>query len=704
MSLSDSDIIQESRDMRQEARRGWDPYIRVSNEDFKYFLGDQWNMRDKNYLKSQGRNCLVFNRIHRNIKMVSGVERKTRHSLVARPVEETDEETADILSASLLWSANADNMMATRSEAFEGSLITGANLLKFSLDYSLDPQGDVKLDRLSHNQFLLDPNFSRRDLSDCQYILERYVMRKEQAMVLLPKRASDIAKVQSKGSAGHFAGTSKSKGGDLITWDEDWVRTTVKRKVLIDQKLGEQHLIPEGRDLADIDKLLSNFPHLTVKTQYIPTVERRILIEGIPFSVEEDPLKIRDLPHTAILCFFHPEYEDSFRDLGGTLNNPDYGNFFRKESVTDSSLRLQGLVRCMKDPQTEVNKTRSQLLDWQQSKINTGFIVKNGAVVNVDDLYQSGQGKTIWVDDQSSMDDVRERMIQDLPPGFFQMKEMMDKDLVEIPGITDELLGIPEEGSGQMSGLLARLRQGAGLTTLRDIFDNYSHALKILGEKHLKIMVNNWKAEKFERITNKPATKALEERSLKRFDIVVEEAPDAATQKALAFQQAMQAKALGFDIPDSYAIDMMMIENKTELRKALEANEQLRSQQAQLEMEDRRMLHQLQRAKVFGDIGLGVERIARSEADRGLARERISELQENQAQAQLARIKAIKEIEAMETDQLIKLIQLTKGIEERQIQEAEQIQKQQEARGEADFQRVTEFVLGEQNGQNEAAL
>jgi hypothetical protein len=122
----------------------------------------------------------------------------------------------------------------------------------------------------------------------------------------------------------------------------------------------------------------------------------------------------------------------------------------------------------------------------------------------------------------------------------------------------------------------------------------------------------------------------------------------------------------------------MPIQDKSSLREAMakQAEQQQFVQQQQLE--DQARLRELQRAKVFSDVGLGVERIARAEADRGLAVERVSELQENNSMAVLNRVKAVKEIEAMDDARLLRLLEFFKNQEQEQVSKNVAAQRAQE--------------------------
>lgn len=694
----ESEIFKLFKDCHEFAFRAWSPFLKEAQKDLACYLGDQWEHNDRAYLESQKRNALVFNRVRRNVKMITGFERKSRNSLIAQPVENSDELASNQLSAVLLWLYNSQNFANINSDAFEGALKTGINLLQLSMDFTDDPiDGDIKLKRVPYNAFLLDPRFTERDLSDCEFIIQRRVLSKEAVKALIPFRADDIELLDGTGPDGRFP---MFDGGQLankkksLKYDEFWVREFREEKVLIDKISGNMRILdPKKTDIRKLQFAAENVENLEVIDKRIPTVKLNILVEGIVMFSGEDPWKIGDFPHVPVMAFWDPEHSANnshFHD--GTPGRDDLGHFFSHHHSGDFALKLQSLVRPTRDPQTEANKRRSKMLDIIDSQLNSGWIAKEGSVKNKNSLYRGGQGEVVWLDEMSQPGDLQKVPPADIPAGLFQLSQQMDNDIVEIAGVTDELLGLTDDSNLQMSGVLAKLKQGAGLTVLQDLFDNYRLSQKLLGGKLIKMIQKNWSPQKIARIINDVPAQEFFTKKFGKYDISVEESMETPSQRALAYAQLMQARQAGIAVPDSIIIDFMPLQDKAKLKEAIEQQEQQQAQIQQQQLEDQTRLRELQRAKVFSDIGLGIERIARAEADRGLARERISELQENQANAVLERFKAIKEIQGMDDDRLMRLLRLVQAMEEGQKQQAEGLQQGQGERAEDQFGQALGFV------------
>jgi hypothetical protein len=103
-------------------------------------------------------------------------------------MEGGDLETASQLNMVALWALQWQNGYHVASDAFEGALKTGMNLLNIYNDRNLN----THFERFMYNQFLVDPAFTRVDLADCHFGIMRKYVTGEAAKMLLPGKESLI--------------------------------------------------------------------------------------------------------------------------------------------------------------------------------------------------------------------------------------------------------------------------------------------------------------------------------------------------------------------------------------------------------------------------------------------------------------------------------------------------------------------------------
>jgi len=539
------------------------------------------------------------------------------------------------------------------SEAFEGALITGLNMISLWMDYSNDRiNGDIKMDVEPFNSFIMDPYFTKMDLSDCRYIIRRRYVTEREAKSLLPRASSDIDKLKPYENDGKFSYMVQSRRGmceGLYAYDELWQKTRKKAKLLIDNVTGETRVWRGTRNsLAEFRR---TFPWIETKTIYEPAMQYTVLINSEPMWQGDDPAGIDDYPFVPVVAYYEPQYD-----------RLDY--------------RLQGVVRAVRDAQEEYNKRRSKMVDILDSQVNSGWIVKENTVNNPQDLYRTGQGVVIETSSTAVAGDLQKIQSPEIPQSMFALTEELNKSIMEISGASEELMGVADQGNSEISGVLAKVRAYNSLTTLQDLFDRLNLSQKIIGQKIIKLIQNNWTPEKVQRITNREPTQEFYNHEFGKYDSVVREGMLTDTQRNMAYAQALQARNAGIPIPDSFIIDMLPIANKQELRKAYEQQEQQQQAQQQKMQEQEDLSKKLANAEVISRLSLADERRKRSVADLALARERVSESVQNRAQALLDSVKTVKEIQGMDQERFLNGMEFILELAERG---AEQEQAQVES-------------------------
>lgn len=320
-------------------------------------------------------------------------------------------------------------------------------------------------------------------------------------------------------------------------------------------------------------------------------------------------------------------------------------------------LKIQGLTRSIYDAQRQYNRRHSQIIDLMESVINTGWISKNGAVVDPTMLLQSGQSRNVVLNDGFDVNtDIREINAPQVPPGYLQYQDIIDKNIMEIPGGSEELLGISSSGDSQVSGRLAEVRASNGLKGNRGLFDNLEQSLKWLGQIVLKTIQLNFTPGKVWRITKRDPTPEFFSGEFGQYDCVIKQAILTQTQKAAYYQNLLQLRDMGIAIPDDEIIDAAPLQGKIRLRERMQQIAQQQQQAAQIEMENNNRQAQLELSQIDNNLALAQERRARVLADIGLARERISEGEQNKAKALLDNAKTIAEIEDLDRNHFLELM------------------------------------------------
>jgi len=642
--VSDLSRITELNNHYEEDYYAWSPFYPEAETDLRYYLGDQWNAKEKQKLYEEGRSTFVFNKVKRNIDMITGYQAKNRLSSVVVPVENKDQVTADLRTKLLMHSMNQSDGYRTISKCFGGACKTGWNLASLWMDYRSDPiNGDVKMSREPYSGFICDPYLTQLDFSDCSNIIRRKYLGVEQVASMLPDQKKDVYRLHEMGWERDDKFTwlpyqRQPNGEDLLAYTEMYLQRWETVPMIVDMETGEFTEFDFGKDA--LNEYLRLYPQLKVVKKQKRIIELTVVVNNEVMKIEKNPYGLDEYPFVPFVSIFESE-----SDLW--------------------SLKVQSLIRCQRDPQTEINRRISQMTDLLDSQVNSGWIADEDAVINPRSLFQASQGKVIWRKSDAKPGSIEKIQPGQIPPSMFQLQEVFDKNIVEIAGINDAAFGIADNAND--SGVMMMLRQGAALTNLQDVFDNLRYSQKQLSKKMLKMM-QTWTPEKIFRITGeKPDDNYYDPESIK-YDVEIQEGMLTDSQKQMYFRQLVDLKGLGVPVTGEMLAKAAPIQGKTEFLQQIAEMEQqqAQAQQEQAKIQERILISQEEsnKAKSISDIALSKERFTRSVANMGLEDERAAKAVADRSDAALAKIKAIKELESMDQDNLMKYFAIIQSFEE----------------------------------------
>ena len=607
--------------------------------DTRFKAGDQtlWNDIYGN-LPAFRRRVFNFNRIRRVCNMVTGYQRRNRKSSIVVPQENSDEQTADQFSKTVLWAMNRDNTLETISEAFDGAVTTGMNLLSVWMDYRSDPiNGNISVDNVSYNGYLIDPFFKKHDLSDCNFIWTRKWLTKTQIKSLLPERKKDIDSLSANETQdGKFQYMPESYNygmKDLLTYDEFWYRDYRTQKLLVDVKSGET-MEWNGND-EDLKRFLNYAPEITVIENEVATTRLGIVVQGHVFYHGSNPMGIDLYPFVPVLGYYEPQ-------------------------IPYFPWRIQGIVRGLRDSQYLYNRRKVIELDILESQINSGWKYKEDSLVNPSDVFLQGQGRGLALKQEANMSDVERIQPPAVPQSMIELSRLLGDEIQQISGVNEELLGSADDDK---AGILSMLRQGAGLTTLQVLFDQLDFSQKQLGRVFLALIQKNFSPGKIKRIIEEEPTPQFYNKAFGTYDCAIEEGLNTSTQRQMQFKQLLALRELGIPVPTNLLVQSSTLQNKKEL---VEAIGQQEAQQSQLQQQQMNSQLQEQQAKTKdlemraqANAGLGLERASRVQENRALALERLAESEKDKDLGTLHKVKALKELESMDLTHLEGLLRIS---------------------------------------------
>jgi hypothetical protein len=606
------------------------------------------------YSESYGQNYqqyqkFFFNLVRRHGNMISGYQRKNRKSTITIPNQQDTDELSDDFNKSLRWCEDRDNFQEYFSESFENGIDVGINWLWLYPDYTYDPiSGDLLTDCVSQNNVLWDQNFHKQDMTDMNGIWRRRWVSKQSAQVLLPGYASEIKKMRSSGAKdGRFplqAELQNLQLANLFTYDEFYYRSTRRAKLVIDPYSGESMEWEDKEDEPDdmMQQVLQQQPWLRVIEKDIPTVKMVIKLGDHVVYHGNNFLNIDEYPTVPHLCYHEPD-------------------------ILSYSGRIMGYIRNLRDAQFLYNMRKVIELQILQSQVNAGWIYPVDAVVDSKAFRQNsgGDGWLIPLKAGRLPNEIQRIEPSALPASLMELSKSLAEDITNISGVNEELLGMAQDDK---AGILAMLRQSAGLVTLQSIFDRSDLTQRLYGKIRLKAIRKNFSKGKIRNILGHDPDPRFFNDFSQKYGIAVEEGNYSTTQRQTELQQYLYFKELGMPIADKTIMRAAFITNKKLAMQEMEEQTKSANQQQQAQME--------QQAKIDEIKGVGT--LAKAKLDMASVQEKMANINEinsqaekNEMESDLGLVKMAMELEDIQFNQIKSAFDLAISIKQAQQAERE---------------------------------
>lgn len=633
------DIVNEADERYMQNLSAWQLFFYDQIIDRKVYLGDQRYLNLYSGL-SYDHQKWIFNASMSVVNMVCGRQRQHRKATQMMPVHGSSDKTASQATKAIQSAYYLDDTYNTHSACFkEAAGITGLALEHSWIDYRRDPIcGDLRTECLTSDMLMMDAFWREMDLSDCQFIRTRKYMHKNQVKQMMPERAHDIdmlndqAYFDTKFTFMPQQYNIRRKG--FLAYDEYWYQTERMGTFIVDPNTYESTQVDLSKE--EMDRLKSQFPHIVIVKEKIPTVHLAIIINNVCFYDGPNPLGVDMYPYTPFV---------GYHDLAN--NNYAY--------------RYQGIIRNIRDPQYLYSYRKQLELDLLAAQFS-GVDVEEDALIDDQDAFKVGPGKVRFFK-KGRLQSLVDKPGANINPANYQATQFLKEDIQSFAGVTPELLG---QAADSDVGITEQLRQGAALTTLQELFDNLDLSQRNAGRLHWALIQKNYTLGKIRRMIQEEPTNEFRDRSFQKYDAVVQNAPLTSTTKQLAYLQKYTLWKDGLPIPVDQLLADLTIQDKDKMvesiMKTQEQQNKMQQQQMELQLENQRIVNESLQSKAMSDRSLGAERMAKIQLDQALNEERLARAEEERDEGTLAKIKAAKELQTMDVDNVLKVFELIENL------------------------------------------
>ena len=515
----DEALMRKLSSWENQARQHWSQWRQEARRCYDFVAGNQWTADDKAKLLEEYRQPIVFNRTGPMVDAVIGAEILNRQEVRYVPREVGDVQVNEVISAASEWARDLCDAEDEESDAFSDVITCGMGWTETRMDYEIDAEGTIRIDRVDPFEMWGDPSARKRNLADARYCYRgRYRDKRE-----LPSEWREKISQSSSDDAETNIGRGQTGPGDDY---EDGDKETTgedknKGRVFI------KHF--QWWELEDAYKMADEATGQTAVLE--PDEFRNTVMQFIAAGMQPPQamkLKVRRY-YQAFVC-------------GDALLEPKSRitcDRFTFNCITGKRDRNSGtwygIVRAMMDPQMWANKWLSQILHI----LNTS--AKGGVLFEKDAFENPRKAMEDWAKPDSMIElktgalgrgALQERAAKNYPQGLDRLMEFAVNSMPQVTGINLELLGLVQK---EQAGVLEAQRKQAGYAILAVFFDSLRRYRKMQGRVMLHYIQEYISDGRLVRIQgqngNEQYVPLVRNRDTAKYDVIVDEAPMSANQK-----------------------------------------------------------------------------------------------------------------------------------------------------------------------------
>lgn len=547
---------------------GHTKYVELAKKCDKFYQGDQWDDTVVKSLDSEGRPALTINTILPTVNAFLGEQASRRLDYRVKPVSGSSNDVAEVVGKVLKHITHINKMHWVEGQVFaDGLIMDGRGYFDVRMDFSKNVEGEVRIKALDPLDVIIDPDAKEYDPSTwnevwhtrwatIDEIRETYGRRAARRLQFIADAGNHFAEDSMEFYETRFGNIedSASEGVGAPTDDEPKTLKTlriVERQHMktaradyyVDMETGDESKVPSNWSEAKAKRFAKQYNLGIVSRTY-----RRVR-----WTVTCDKTVLHDdwSPY------------DSFTII-------PYFSYFRRG-------RPFGMVRNLLSPQEQLNKLASQELHVVNTTANSGWLVENGSLSNMeaDDLEQQGSKTGLVVEYNKGFTPPEKIKPNTIPTGLDRIGQKAANSIREISGINDSMLGTD---SPEVSGVAIEKKRTSGAVLMQVPLENLAYTRQLLADKVLNLVQRYYTERRVFMITrdddpleNRDEMVVNEEQedgsiyndlTVGKYEIIISTSPARDTFDEIQFAEAMAMRQNGIQVPDDVVIGYSNLHNK----------------------------------------------------------------------------------------------------------------------------------------------
>lgn len=676
MAKSDKRAIAERNFERYQAASegGHSKFVARAKRNDDFYIGNQWSKEDRRALNDAGRPALTLNLILSTVNAVIGEQLDRRIEPVFRAADGY-EETAFALNKVTRCILQLNDYDATEDIVFADGVITGRGFVDIRLDFTKNIMGQISISAEDPVDIVIDPEAKDLDPQTWNEVFVVRWMTTDEVEVEYGKKEAEQVRLIAEGHTysdldnfDYFDSAFGDKEGDAEAEKPDI--SSLRRVKIIERqhyKLCEQ--------LCFVDIITGDVRPVAFG---VSEDEATQMAEDFGVNLVKRTQRRVRMTTSCDRILLHDDWS-----IYRSFTIYPFFPYFRRG-------RPFGLVDNLIDPQNLLNKSSSQELAIVNSVANSGWLIEEDSLVNMDDedLETEGARSGVVVKYRKNSTPPAKITANTIPTGMDRISQKAAAIVREISSINAAMAGTAR---ADQSGVAQEASIARGQVQVSVILSNLRRCRGQIVRKILELIQDFYTEERYFTMTGGSLltgdqTEAvginiqgddgsiLNDVTIGNYMIDIDYRPAGGTLKDKEFMEAMQLRDMGVQIPDHVVVKFSNLTERNELSEFLKQSqgfgepteEEAALQEYQMEHQIRMLKMQLAEmdAKVEVAMATAKEKIAKAESLEGL----------NEAQIELQKLAL--EREKMEKDVALRVALAARGHQNASVMNDKRIQSQ----------------------------
>ena len=574
-------------------------YVKNAQRYDQFYLGDQWDKATLDKLESQGRPALTINMVLATVNAALGEQIKTASDIRFKPAKNGDDETANAINKTFQYISEQNSLDDLEPIIVADGFIQERGYFDVRMNFDKNINGDVSINVENPIDVIPDPDASDADpLTWGECFITRWVSIDDIEAEFGEKKAKKLRQLAQGVNLGSDSMDSETptfgdeSGSDTPPADNSEME--LKRVRVVERQYFKIRSVAQIVDIETGD--VRDLPQKYQDDKELQTELMRSYSNIVVRNIRKKAVRITITADTTVL---HDDWS-----LYRTFTIVPYFPYFRRGNP-------MGLVRNLISPQELLNKTSSQELHIVNTTANSGWVVQQDSLANMDadDLGQRGAETGLVIEYKNGFEAPAKIQPNQIPTGIDRISQKALVSIRQISGINESLVGADR---ADVSGVAIQERRASGQTQLAVPFKNISRMRKFLARKVLELIQDFYDDTRIIYITdttepenprqemtiNQPDENGAIKYDVTKgdYDIVIGSQPSRDTFDETQFAESLQLREAGVQIPDHVIVEHSNLARRTELARLLkemagmgektEEQQRMESVQQQLLMEE----------------------------------------------------------------------------------------------------------------------